>query len=84
MTVAGSSKLNASHQHRGSLPFYPGLSLPSLELSNLFIFLLLFFDLWPKVSLFIACLFVGLGIWFYFLGFNDLEKEGILIWVWGY
>ena len=25
---------------------------------------------------------MGLGIWF-FLGFNDLEKEGILIWVWG-
>ena len=28
-----------------------------------------------------ACLWVwGFG---FFLGFNDLEKEGILIWVWG-
>ena len=48
-----------------SLSFSLSLSL-SLSLSFCFYFFLLFFDLWPKVSLFIACMFVGLGIWFHF------------------
>ena len=71
----------AAASHRWGGLVFPQLLSLSLFLFTFLFFLLLLCDLWLKVSLFIACLFVGLGFGL-FLGFNDLKKEGILIWVW--
>ena len=98
--MARALKLNTSHQHhyhgRNSMvqPIVATLShrwggpiFPCLLSLFLFLFIFLFFYCsliygWKFLFLLLTCLWVWrFG---FFLGFNDLEKEGILIWVWGW
>ena len=70
-----------SSHHWGG-PIFPRLLSLSLFLF-IFIFCCCYSLIYSRKFLFLipACLWVwGFG---FFLGFNDLEKEGILIWVWG-